>query len=35
MMKKVLTAEGTFIGLYVLTRSREVKLRTVPLKNYT
>ena len=33
--EEVLTAEGTFIGLYVLTRSRGVKLRTVPLKNYT
>lgn len=32
--EEVLTAEGTFIGLYVLARSRGVKLVTVPLKNY-
>jgi histidinol-phosphate aminotransferase len=32
--EEVLTAEGTFIGFYVLARSRGVVLRTVPLKNY-
>lgn len=32
--EEVLTAEGTFIGFYVLARSRGVKLRMVPLKNY-
>lgn len=31
---EVLTAEGTFVGLYVLVRSRGVKLVTVPLKDY-
>ncbi|MEK9138999.1 MAG: histidinol-phosphate transaminase [Bacteroidota bacterium] len=31
---EVLTAEGTFIGLYVLVRSRGVKLTLVPLKDY-
>jgi histidinol-phosphate aminotransferase len=32
--EEVLTAEGTFIGFYVLARSRGVKLVTVPLKDY-
>ena len=32
--EEVLTAEGTFIGFYVLARSRGVTLRTVPLKDY-
>ena len=32
--EEVLTAEGTFIGFYVLARSRGVQLRTVPLKHY-
>jgi len=32
--EEVLTAEGTFLGFYVLARSRGVSLRTVPLKNY-
>ncbi len=32
--EEVLTAQGTFIGLYVLARSRGIKLVTVPLKNY-
>ncbi len=31
---EVLTAEGTFVGLYVLVRSRGVKLVTVPLRDY-
>lgn len=31
---EVLTAEGTFVGLYVLVNSRGVKLVTVPLKDY-
>lgn len=32
--EEVLTAEGTFIGFYVLARSRGIKLVTVPLKDY-
>ena len=32
--EEVLTAEGTFIGFYVLARSRGVTLRMVPLKDY-
>jgi histidinol-phosphate aminotransferase len=32
--EEVLTAQGTFIGFYVLARSRGVKLVTVPLKDY-
>ncbi|RPH92766.1 histidinol-phosphate transaminase [candidate division KSB1 bacterium] len=32
--EEVLTAQGTFIGFYVLARSRGVKLITVPLKDY-
>jgi len=31
---EVLTSEGTFIGFYVLARSRGVALRTVPLKKW-
>jgi histidinol-phosphate aminotransferase len=31
---EVLTSEGTFIGFYVLARSRGVKMVTVPLKEY-
>ncbi|MCZ6776300.1 MAG: histidinol-phosphate transaminase [Ignavibacteria bacterium] len=31
---EVLTSEGTFVGFYVLARSRGVKMVTVPLKNY-
>jgi histidinol-phosphate aminotransferase len=31
---EVLTAQGTFIGFYVLARSRGVKLVTVPLRDY-
>ncbi len=31
---EVLTSEGTFVGLYVLARSRGVKLVLVPHKNY-
>ena len=31
---EVLTAEGTFIGFYVLAQSRGVKIVTVPLKEY-
>ncbi|MBX2989815.1 MAG: histidinol-phosphate transaminase [Bacteroidetes bacterium] len=31
---EVLTSEGTFVGLYVLVKSRGVKLVTVPLKEY-
>ena len=31
---EVLTAEGTFVGLYVLVNSRGVKLVTVPLRDY-
>ena len=31
---EVLTSEGTFIGFYVLARSRGVKMVTVPLKDY-
>lgn len=31
---EVLTSEGTFIGFYVLARSRGTRLVTVPLKNY-
>jgi histidinol-phosphate aminotransferase len=32
--EEVLTSEGTFVGIYVLTNSRGVKLRTIPLNNY-
>ena len=31
---EVLTSEGTFVGFYVLARSRGVRMVTVPLKNY-
>lgn len=31
---QVLTADGTFVGIYVLTRARGMELATVPLKNY-
>ncbi len=31
---EVLTSEGTFIGFYVLARSRGIKMVTVPLKDY-
>jgi histidinol-phosphate aminotransferase len=31
---EVLTSEGTFIGFYVLARSRGTRLITVPLRNY-
>jgi histidinol-phosphate aminotransferase len=31
---EVLTSEGTFVGFYVLTRSRGVKMITVPLNDY-
>jgi histidinol-phosphate aminotransferase len=31
---EVLTSEGTFVGFYVLARSRGVKMVTVPLKEY-
>jgi histidinol-phosphate aminotransferase len=31
---EVLTSEGTFVGFYVLARSRGTKLVTVPLKQY-
>jgi len=31
---EVLTSDGTFIGFYVLARSRGTKLVTVPLRNY-
>ncbi len=31
---EVLTSEGTFVGFYVLARSRGTKLVTVPLRNY-
>jgi histidinol-phosphate aminotransferase len=31
---EVLTSEGTFVGFYVLARSRGVKMITVPLKEY-
>ncbi|HTY60536.1 MAG TPA: histidinol-phosphate transaminase [Bacteroidota bacterium] len=31
---EVLTSEGTFVGFYVLARSRGTKLVTVPLKKY-
>jgi histidinol-phosphate aminotransferase len=31
---EVLTSEGTFVGFYVLARSRGTRLVTVPLKNY-
>lgn len=31
---EVLTSEGTFVGFYVLTRSRGVRLVTVPLRDY-
>ena len=32
--EEVLTAQGTFIGFYVLARSRGVKMLTVPLRDY-
>ena len=32
--EEVLTSQGTFIGFYVLARSRGVKMITVPLKDY-
>ena len=32
---EVVTAEGTFIGLYVLLNAKGIKLNKVPLKNYT
>lgn len=32
---EVITAEGTFIGFYVLANSQNLKTKTVPLKNYT
>lgn len=32
---EALTSEGTFVGFYVLARSRGTRLITVPLKNYT
>jgi histidinol-phosphate aminotransferase len=32
--EEVLTAQGTFIGFYVLARSRGVRLVTVPLRDY-
>lgn len=32
---EVLTSEGTFIGLYVLVNGMGIKLRKIPLKNYT
>jgi histidinol-phosphate aminotransferase len=31
---EVLTSEGTFVGFYVLARSRGIRMITVPLKNY-
>ena len=31
---EVLTSQGTFVGFYVLARSRGTKLVTVPLKDY-
>jgi histidinol-phosphate aminotransferase len=31
---EVLTSEGTFVGFYVLARSRGVKMVTVPLRSY-
>jgi histidinol-phosphate aminotransferase len=31
---EVLTSEGTFVGFYVLARSRGVKMRTVPLADF-
>ena len=31
---EVLTSEGTFVGFYVLARSRGTRLVTVPLRNY-
>ena len=31
---EVLTSEGTFVGFYVLARSRGVKMVTIPLRNY-
>jgi len=31
---EVLTSEGTFVGFYVIARSRGTRLVTVPLKNY-
>ncbi len=32
--EEVLTSEGTFVGLYVLARSRGVRMVTVPLRHY-
>ena len=32
--EEALTAEATFIGFKVLAKSRGIKLKTVPLKNY-
>ncbi len=34
-LDEVLTCEGTFVGLYVLTQSAGLTLKTVPLKDYT
>lgn len=31
---EVLTSEGTFIGFYVLARSRGIKMTTIPLRDY-
>lgn len=31
---EVVTSEGTFVGIYVLVKSRGVKLRQVPLRDY-
>lgn len=32
---EVVTADGTFIGLYVLLNAKGIKLNKIPLKNYT
>jgi len=32
---EAITAEGTFIGFYVLSHAQNLALKTVPLKNYT
>ncbi len=32
---EVITAEGTFIGFYVLSHAQNLSLKTVPLKDYT
>lgn len=32
---EVITADGTFIGLYVLVNAKGIKLNKIPLKNYT